>query len=202
MPQTRAHPRKSPRQERSRQTVEAILAATAHILAAKGYEQASTNAIADRAGVSIGSLYQYFPNKESLVTAVIEQVYESDKALIEASLSKHRDKSFEKVVTATVDALLTAFSKNPRLRKVIFYETPQTRQMDQLHGTKDYVAELLGEYLERRGLVHERANLKLFLLVNALEGALYAAVRERMDARAIKRELTTLIIRYLKPANG
>ena len=180
--------------------------ATAHILVVNGYEKASTNAIAARAGVSIGSLYQYFPNKESLVTAVIEQVYESDKALIEASLATHREKSFEKVVTATVDALLTAFSKNPRLRKVIFYETPHTRQMEKLHGAKDYVAKLLGEYLERRGLVHDRAKLKLFLLVNALEGALYAAVfagarkETAFDEKAVKKELTTLIIRYLSPA--
>ena len=66
-------PRKLPQQDRSRVTVQAILEATTHILTEEGYEKANTNRIAERAGVSIGSLYQYFPNKESLLTALIEQ---------------------------------------------------------------------------------------------------------------------------------
>ena len=61
----RANPaklRKSPAQSRSRATVEAILDAAAHILVTQGFAAASTNRIAEKAGVSIGSLYQYFPN--------------------------------------------------------------------------------------------------------------------------------------------
>ena len=58
--------RKLPQQERSRVTVEAILEATARILVEEGYDRANTNRIAERVGISIGSLYQYFLNKESL----------------------------------------------------------------------------------------------------------------------------------------
>ncbi|MBE9008662.1 helix-turn-helix transcriptional regulator [Pseudanabaenaceae cyanobacterium LEGE 13415] len=61
--------RKLPQQGRSKLTVDAILTATAHILIEDGYDKASTNRIAERAGISIGSLYQYFPNKESLMVA-------------------------------------------------------------------------------------------------------------------------------------
>jgi len=60
----RTTPRKLPQQDRSKVTVEAILTAAAHILTEHGYDNTSTNRIAERAGVSIGSLYQYFPNKE------------------------------------------------------------------------------------------------------------------------------------------
>jgi AcrR family transcriptional regulator len=66
-------PRKLPKQDRSRVTVEAILEATTRILVEEGYDKANTNRIAERAGISIGSLYQYFPNKESLMTALMEQ---------------------------------------------------------------------------------------------------------------------------------
>ena len=69
----RTIPRKTPVQERSRDTVEAILAATARVLVKEGYEGASTNRIAVAAGVSIGSLYQYFPSKEAVVAAAIER---------------------------------------------------------------------------------------------------------------------------------
>lgn len=66
-------PRKKPQQRRSKATVDALLEATAQILVSHGYQKASTNRIAERAGVSIGSLYEYFPNKDALVTALIER---------------------------------------------------------------------------------------------------------------------------------
>src|SRR5262249_7474993 len=65
--------RKLPVQERSRVTVEALLEATARILVKEGFDAASTNRIAAVAGVSVGSLYQYFPSKESLVAALIDR---------------------------------------------------------------------------------------------------------------------------------
>ena len=70
-PQT--SPRKMASQKRSRATVDALVEATARILMKEGYDRASTNKIAAMAGVSIGSLYQYFPSKEALVAAVIER---------------------------------------------------------------------------------------------------------------------------------
>src|SRR6202020_3583519 len=69
----RTNPRKNASQERSRLTVDALLEATARILVKEGFDKASTNRIAEVAGVSVGSLYQYFPGKEALVVAVIER---------------------------------------------------------------------------------------------------------------------------------
>src|SRR6185437_5949733 len=70
-PQT--SPRKIASQQRSRATVDALVEATARVLVEEGYERASTNRIAQVAGVSIGSLYQYFPSKEALVAAAAER---------------------------------------------------------------------------------------------------------------------------------
>src|SRR3954453_12980069 len=66
-------PRKRGSQERSRATVAALVEATARILVKEGFDKASTNRIAEVSGVSVGSLYQYFPSKEALVAAVIER---------------------------------------------------------------------------------------------------------------------------------
>ncbi|MCW6509238.1 TetR/AcrR family transcriptional regulator [Lichenifustis flavocetrariae] len=66
-------PRKLAHQERATRTVDAILEGAAHILEKLGFEGYTTNAIADRAGVSIGSLYQYFPNKDAVTLALIER---------------------------------------------------------------------------------------------------------------------------------
>jgi AcrR family transcriptional regulator len=66
-------PRKKPTQGRSKATVEAVLAAAAHILEDRGLAGFNTNAVAVRAGVSIGSLYQYFPSKDAILVALMEQ---------------------------------------------------------------------------------------------------------------------------------
>lgn len=73
------HPRKLPRQERAAATVAAILEAAAVILETEGFDGYTTNAIAERAGASIGSLYQYFPNKSALTRALIAR---EDSALL------------------------------------------------------------------------------------------------------------------------
>lgn len=66
-------PRKKPSQSRSKATVDAVLAAAAHILEDRGLSGFNTNAVAVRAGVSIGSLYQYFPSKDAILVALMEQ---------------------------------------------------------------------------------------------------------------------------------
>src|SRR5262245_39425317 len=87
-PKTRTNPRKPASQKRSRMTVEALIEATARILMRDGYERVSTNRIADAAGVSIGSLYQYFPSKEALVAAVIDRHTQGMMQLIRDALVK------------------------------------------------------------------------------------------------------------------
>ena len=81
-------PRKSASQERSRLTVNALLEATTRVLVKEGYDRASTNKIAAVAGVSIGSLYQYFPSKEALVAAVSERHSHEVLQLIRNALVK------------------------------------------------------------------------------------------------------------------
>ena len=78
--QVRTTPRKRPRQERSRATVETVLEATARVLVKHGFDGLTTNLVAETAGVSIGSLYQYFPNKAALVGALIEKHIEEMRA--------------------------------------------------------------------------------------------------------------------------
>src|SRR5271170_3526962 len=81
-------PRKSASQERSRSTVDALVEATTRILIKEGYDRASTNRIAEVAGVSIGSLYQYFPSKEALVAAVVDRHSQELSAVTRSALVK------------------------------------------------------------------------------------------------------------------
>src|ERR1041384_4380995 len=80
------NPRKQASQERSRATVDALVEATARILVREVFDKASTNRIAEAAGVSIGSLYQYYPSKEALVAAVIERHNRDLMQIVRAAL--------------------------------------------------------------------------------------------------------------------
>ena len=88
---TSAEPRKPPHQARAKATVDAILDATARILAEDGFEAVNTNRVAEVAGVSVGSLYQYFPNKGSLVGAVAVRHTEAMAAVVAAGVHAAAD---------------------------------------------------------------------------------------------------------------
>src|ERR1700712_1724802 len=105
----RTNPRKYASQDRSRLTVDALLEATARILVKEGYDRASTNRIADAAGVSVGSLYQYFPSKEALVAALIEQHSASMLAFLETmAATTSIDTPLGDVVREVVQAMIDA----------------------------------------------------------------------------------------------
>ncbi|WP_144143502.1 TetR/AcrR family transcriptional regulator [Paraburkholderia sp. BCC1884] len=115
----RLKPRKAPVQRRSAQTVEAVLEAAAQILETQGFEGYTTNAVAERAGASIGSLYQYFPNRDALTVALIERETGPLLADIEAAalLEGSRD-----CVRALVRAAVAHQMRRPELARLIDFE--------------------------------------------------------------------------------
>src|SRR5262250_3259025 len=119
------NPRKSASQERSRSTVDALLEATARILIAEGYDRASTNRIAEVAGVSIGSLYQYFPSKEALVGAVIDRHMEQIGQVVRGVLVKLAASPIEVAAREFVSIAIEAHRVNPRLHAVLAEQIPR-----------------------------------------------------------------------------
>src|SRR5215475_16200078 len=92
------NPRKQASQQRSRATVDALIEATARILVKEGFDKASTNRIAEQAGVSVGSLYQYFPSKEALVGAVIDRHNRNTMQVVRAALTEVASQPVERAV--------------------------------------------------------------------------------------------------------
>ncbi|MEX0408041.1 TetR/AcrR family transcriptional regulator [Aquibium sp. LZ166] len=109
--------RKEPAQDRARQTVESILDATAQLL--DGDESVSTNRIAERAGVSIGSLYQYFPNATAIFAAIAERERARVSDAIKSALATLDPSEPEPAIRAAIRALLDAFGKRQRVRRKI-----------------------------------------------------------------------------------
>jgi AcrR family transcriptional regulator len=114
-------PRKSPRQRRSTATVDTILEAAARILEANGLDALTTNAVAERAGVSIGSLYQYFPGKAAILAELIRRQRADLLAGIDEAANRKPDGSLEESIRALVDAAVAHQLHRARLARALEY---------------------------------------------------------------------------------
>ncbi|MCU4564721.1 TetR/AcrR family transcriptional regulator [Acinetobacter sp. WU_MDCI_Abxc222] len=138
MSETLPDPRKRPRQARSVATFEAILEAAARILESLGFAGFNTNAVAELAGVSIGSLYQYFPSKEALIVELIRRE--------RAKLSNH--------IVEAIQQSDAADSKD-KLKLIIKAAVQHQLSRPQLARTLEFASELIGKDVEESELQHE-----------------------------------------------
>ena len=130
--------RRRPRQLRAQSTVAAILDAVSRILARDGIGAVTTNRIAEVAGVSIGSVYQYFPDKQAIYAALHERHADSMARLIESTLVAHAGRPPQKVLQALVETLVDAHAAEPQLHLVLA-EVPHRAE-----GARSLAARLAG----------------------------------------------------------
>jgi len=118
-PQQPLKPRKRPVQARSEATVSALFEASIQVLLAVGYRRFTTTRVAERAGVSVGSLYQYFPNRQALITAVIERYLDELHATIEQHCRELRGSTLDQQVNGLVDAVIGAKWKHIEVSRAL-----------------------------------------------------------------------------------
>lgn len=99
-----------------------------------GYDRASTNKIAAVAGVSIGSLYQYFPSKEALVAAVIDRHMHEMMQAVRDALAKVATRPIEVAARELVSVMLDAHRVNPKLHRVLAEQTPRTGRLENIEA--------------------------------------------------------------------
>jgi AcrR family transcriptional regulator len=200
------NPRKQASQERSRATVDALIEATARILVREGFDKASTNRIAEEAGVSVGSLYQYYPGKEALVVAVIERHNRDLMQVVRVALAEIAELSLEQAVRRIVAAAVDAHRLDPRLHRVLAEQIPRTGRLAKVEGfNRDYFA-LFRDYLERHRARLRTVDLGLaaFVCVTSIEALTHTAVLHRSEMLSdeavgtLVDEATRLVIRYLQ----
>lgn len=196
----RARPRKLPQQARARATVEALLDATAHILATGGYGAVNTNRVAQEAGASIGSLYQYFPSKGSLLAALRRRHAEQMSQLLQEMAGQAMRLPLADAVGLMVHGVVQAHAIDPRLHRALEQEVPHAARIDDRHDLSRAQNELI-----RAMLRHFRADIRLpdldlaaAVIGTTVDTLVHAAMLDRgATAAAMEQETTRLVLRYL-----
>jgi AcrR family transcriptional regulator len=198
-------PRKRPSQSRSALTVDAILDATARILVERGYAATSTNAVAERAGVSVGSLYQYFPNKDALIAALHTRHIERMKTVIETALARAMDVSLEDALTGLIESAVEAHRIEADLHRVLDRQLTDLGVVD-AHDKFDQVLEdrvvtLLARH--RESISVRDLRLAAFMLNHSTHALIHTVVAQRppgVSLATATAEIVRMMRAYLSAA--
>lgn len=202
-------PRKAASQARSRATVDALIEATARILVEQGFDKATTNRIAERAGVSIGSLYQYFPSKQALVLAVAERHNREIVQVVSDALNKLGSLPLESAVRRLVAVAVDGHRVNPELHRVLAEEVPRSGALERLEYVNDDAGRRFRDYLDehREEIAVEDLDLAAFICSTAIESLTHNAVLHRPEfcsddtAAKLIDQTSRLIVGYLQPSS-
>ncbi len=198
----RRHFRKLPGQRRARLTVDAILDAVVRILKREGIKAVTTNRVAKVAGVSIGSIYQYFRDKQALFMALHERHVEQIDRLVESKLVENAKSSLEELMRAMIGAMVDAHIPDPELYRALATEVPHRS-----NGRKDFSVRL--HSLFRLALAARSQELKpgrdldrvVFVVTNLVESLSHGAVLRRppgLSLAVAQEEAVHAILAYLR----
>ncbi len=198
-------PRRVPRQPRSRDTLDAIFEAMMDVLAKADKDDPSVQTIADRAGVSVGSLYQYFPSKQALASALLRFHLQQRMDSLERDFAEVRGMSAEAAAERLVEKLIGAKTVRVRIEHAMvryFCRVGDLYTLTEFDGQMNAMVERL---LTELGPQIRPVNIEIaaFLISNTLRtAALLTIVQkpERLTDPAFKSELTQMVVSYLKPA--
>lgn len=171
-------PRRAPQQERSRRRVAALLDAAAEEFAEQGFIAATTTGIAARAGVPIGSLYQWFPDKEALLYGLADRhLTEGASVLLRALDRAQAAADMESAVRVLVAATVEANAGDPRVHRILYQEAPRPPGLQaRLAKLEDALVDWVSAELTRRGVARERTLLRARTLVLAVEALVHELV--------------------------
>src|SRR5512137_2136720 len=201
----RLEPRKPPVQGRSRATVAEILAAAIQVFETHGYAAGTTNRIAERAGVSIGTLYQYFPSKEAIAVAILERhIADTDHRLHEwVGHMVAEQHGLRAALHDYVTGMLEMHSGQPRLHHILLEETPLPERVHQAlleaeRRAAKTVAGLLRLFPEVKHTSLERAGFMVVQTVESLTHRFAAHPDDQFVSRAVfVDEVVAMLVAYL-----
>jgi AcrR family transcriptional regulator len=197
--QRRLQPRKQPRQVRAELTRQRILAAAAHVFTEYGYAAGTTNRIAEQARISIGSLYQYYPNKDAILAELLTRHLDNDQAT--ATLRRY-DRPIEDIVRARVRAAIGNHLDDPQLLRILIEQAPRTGEL--LARIERHEREMvvdLRDLFDHHPEVHLRdTDTAARLVASIVDRTVHqlVAAPHSVDTTRLENELVAMITGYLR----
>jgi len=199
----RASTRREPKQRRSRQTVDAVLDAVPRVLRRHGAEAITTNRVAEAAGVSIGSLYQYFPDKHAIFMALHERHVDGVRHVIERTITDCASASLEEFTRELVEGLANVHTQDAELHELVSVAVPESAGgfKRALHATFEQV---ISPSKQDRYAADETARM-LFVLPHMVEALVHGVAHQNravISRNAAKDEAIRTVLVYLNSCQG
>lgn len=199
----RIAPRKPPTTRAGVDIIASILAAASHVLDERGLDGFTTNQVAERAGVSIGSLYQYFAHRDAILTALQERELERALGMMQEVLAEgNLVRTPRETVTAVVRGLTSLYARSPGLHRVLAIEGLRVTEAERVHAFDVRVIGIIHGFLVASDAPLRRENLlaAAFVAFQAVRATMLATLLERpahLSEDDIVEEVVDLVLRYL-----
>ncbi len=193
--------RKRKIQARSIETQKLILDGTAHFLLKYDWDELTTNKVADYTGVSIGTLYKYYRNKEELLKALVRNQFEEDLREYKLMAEETHTSDFSETVRDLVRMTIRQFAKQPRLRLIIESEGRKLNLISEKRSTLGRIRNLLIDNFEKhaKGRYKKPDEVTMFVISSAVMGSIMATCAERpalLKDEKFERHLINLLLGY------
>lgn len=201
-PPDRFRARKQPKQQRSAETRDRILDAAAHVFAEFGYRGGTTNRIAEAADISIGSLYQYFPNKDAILAALTDAHIDAGTAMLATRLAAGLPSALEDQLRLFTRATIDNHRDDPQLHQVLFAEAPRSPALlARLRDAEEAAVAVAQDLLARHPEVHA-PDLKFAarMTVTTIESLTHRliACANPADAQQLEDSIVGMLAGYLR----
>lgn len=203
-PQSLLSPRKRPLQARSEATVAALFEASIQVLLAVGYRKLTTTRVAERAGVSVGTLYQYFPNREALIMSVIERYLEELVCSIERSCQSLNGRSIEELAAGLVEAFIAAKWMRIKVSRAMHEPLAEFGDAKLVRTAAARAAGFVARNLQScRDAAFRDRNLLALLVVMGCSSFLQTAIADQtrsLNVEALRAHMRAMVLGYLREA--
>jgi AcrR family transcriptional regulator len=199
----RSRARPAPSTKRSRATVDAILEAFAGLQAQLGYDEVTTTRVADRAGVSVGALYQYFPNKEAIAVALFEETSSRVALRVRDAILEDINESLEETVRKTLAILLRCHRESRAVLIDLVDSSPALRQAVRHLSVVDLIERSSRIYLEQHSdeLGASASDRTRYFMGSIVKGSMRDYIvnpPKGLSDDAFVDELTKILVAYAK----
>lgn len=199
---TALKPRKSPVQARSTATIEVLHEATIQVLLKEGIVKCNTTRIAERAGVSVGSIYQYYPNRDSLLAAVLQRHLDSVAEKIEELCLRYEKTSIRTLISALVDEIILTKLSNPEESKALYAISGERGGLDLSKRMNDRMLAAVSNLLESASDIEfDDSQIVAEFVLGAIMGLIRRVLENQVTDKVeqvLESHLKLMVVAYLQ----